>query len=50
MNHARVDAVPVVDTTGKLRGLVTAGDVVHAVSQHGLHASSERSISTANPA
>ena len=38
MNEARTDAVPVVETDGKLVGLVTAGDVVHAVAEHGLHA------------
>lgn len=37
MNTSRVDAVPVVAADGKLTGLITAGDVVHAVSQHGLH-------------
>lgn len=38
MNQARVDAIPVVEPNGKLTGLVTAGDLVHAVSRHGLHA------------
>lgn len=38
MNHTRVDAIPVVEPNGKLTGLVTAGDLVHAVSRHGLHA------------
>lgn len=36
MNVNRVDAVPVVDETGKLLGLVTASDVVHAVAHYGL--------------
>jgi CBS domain-containing protein len=36
MNVNHVDAVPVVDETGKLLGLVTAGDIVHAVATHGL--------------
>lgn len=36
MNRNRVDAVPVVDESGKLLGLVTAGDVVHAVATFGL--------------
>ena len=37
MNSQRVDAVPVVDTSGTLLGLITAGDVIHAVARHGLH-------------
>jgi CBS domain-containing protein len=38
MNADRVDAVPVVDVHGELLGLVTAGDIVHAVARYGLHA------------
>jgi CBS domain-containing protein len=41
MTEARVDAVPVVEPDGKLTGLVTAGDLAHAVSRHGLHADYE---------
>lgn len=37
MNTERIDAVPVVDASGKLLGLITAGDVLHAVAQYGLH-------------
>jgi CBS domain-containing protein len=37
MNTSRVDAVPVVEANGKLTGLITAGDIVHSVSRHGLH-------------
>lgn len=36
MNVNHVDAVPVVDESGRLLGLVTAGDVVHAVATYGL--------------
>jgi acetoin utilization protein AcuB len=36
MNAERVDVVPVVDASGKLLGLITAGDVVHAVARLGL--------------
>lgn len=36
MNTERVDVLPVVDPTGKLVGLITAGDVVHAVARFGL--------------
>jgi CBS domain-containing protein len=36
MNTNRVDAVPVVDESGKLLGLVTADDVVHAAATKGL--------------
>lgn len=38
MNVERVDAVPVVDIHGELLGLITAGDIVHAVARYGLHA------------
>ncbi|HTW20500.1 MAG TPA: CBS domain-containing protein [Mycobacteriales bacterium] len=37
MNLERLDAVPVVDGTGRLIGLLTAGDIVHAVARYGLH-------------
>jgi CBS domain-containing protein len=36
MNVERVDAVPVTDPAGRLIGLITAGDVVHAVAQLGV--------------
>jgi CBS domain-containing protein len=36
MNVERVDAVPVTDPAGRLLGLITAGDVVHAVAQLGM--------------
>jgi CBS domain-containing protein len=37
MNTEQIDAVPVVDASGKLLGLITAGDVLHTVAQYGLH-------------
>ena len=36
MNENQVDAVPVVEEGGELLGLITAGDVVHAVAHYGL--------------
>jgi CBS domain-containing protein len=36
MSADHVDAVPVVDESGRLLGLITAGDIVHAVAQHGV--------------
>jgi CBS domain-containing protein len=36
MSTEHVDAVPVVDETGRLLGLITAGDIVQAVAQHGI--------------
>jgi CBS domain-containing protein len=38
MNTNQVDAVPVVDETGKLLGLVTAVDVIRAVARWGIDA------------
>ena len=37
MNQERVDAVPVVDEHHDVLGLITAGDIVHAVSIDGVH-------------
>ncbi len=37
MYRSGVDAVPVVEADGALIGLLTAGDVVHAVARHGLN-------------
>jgi CBS domain-containing protein len=36
MNTNRVDAVPVIDESGNAIGIVTAGDVVHAVAEYGV--------------
>ena len=36
MNQQRIDAVPVLDQSGELLGLITAGDILHAVAVAGV--------------
>ena len=37
MNTERLEAVPVVDDGGRLLGLITTSDIMHAIAHYGLH-------------